>query len=275
VDVFVADDAKQRKPTRRGMGPLVAVGGLHVPSDAIRALERDLDQLCRDTGFPRGQEFKWSPDKRSWMRKNLQGDAREQFFVAALERAREAGATALVVIEDARKRPASQYSANAEEDVVTMFLERAHNHLARTGTEAMVVADRPGGGSAAEKRFLANCLETLRSGTDWVIPERLALVLTTDSTLVRLLQLADVVTGSTLAYVSGESTYSPRLFPHVKPLLRQEMGRVGGCGVKIHPDFTYVNLYHWLLGDDYLVRGNVGHPLPEAGRAYPDSADVP
>jgi hypothetical protein len=275
MDLFVADDAEQRHPSRPGMGPLVAVGGLHIPSDSIRTLEADLEKLCLDTGFPRNQEFKWSPRKRSWMHKNLQAEDREHFFKSVLETARDAGATGIVVIEDASRNPAMSHSANAEEDVVGLFLERAHNHLGRTQTEALVIADRPGGGSRAEKRFLANCLETLRSGTSYVIPQRLALVLTTDSNLVHLLQLADLVTGSTLSYVAGEPNWAPRIFPSVKALLREELGRIGGCGVKIHPDFRYMNLYHHLLGDRDLIRYPVGVPLPIESRPYAASADVP
>lgn len=275
MDLFVADDTKQRKPTRKGMSPVVAVAGLHVPSDSIRILENGLDELCRATGFPANQEFKWSPDKKTWMHKNLQGEARHDFFVSALRKARDAGATAIVVIEDQKARPALSTSANAEQDVVRLFLERAQHQLERTGTEAIVIADRPGGGAKEEKRFLTDCLKTLRTGTNYVVPARVAFVMTTDSGLARLLQLADVITGSTLAYVSGEKNYAPRLFPAVRPLIREEHGRIGGCGVKIHPDGRYANLYHWLFGDDYLVRWPTGAPLPMAGRAYATSPDEP
>lgn len=59
VDLFAIDDSKQNKPTGDGMGPLVAVGGVHVVGDAVRDLELALDALCKKTGFPDGEEFKW------------------------------------------------------------------------------------------------------------------------------------------------------------------------------------------------------------------------
>jgi hypothetical protein len=33
------------------------------------------------------------------------------------------------------------------------------------------------------------------------------------------------------------------------------MGRIGGFGIKIHPDFNYANLYHWLLATMTCGRG--------------------
>jgi hypothetical protein len=163
------------------MGSLVAVGGIHVPGSTVRSLESELEALCVESGFPPDEEFKWSP-----------------------ERARGAGVTATVVVEDKGRRPAIPSSRTAEEDVVTLALERADNHLRNIGTTAIVVMDRPGGSRKHEDRFLANCMDKLKNGTQFVAMERLALVLTTDSKHLRLLQLADVVVASTLARVAGE-----------------------------------------------------------------------
>jgi len=103
MDVFVIDDSAAREPSRPGMGPMVGVGGLHVPSRSVRSLERALDNLCRATGFPDGEEFKWSPRRSSWMYRGLIEDARRDFFLAALELAAQAGATAIVVAEDTNR----------------------------------------------------------------------------------------------------------------------------------------------------------------------------
>jgi hypothetical protein len=145
VDLFAIDDSKQRKPSQKGMGPLVAVGGLHVPGEAVRELELALDALCDDFGFPSGDEFKWSPDGDSWQRTNLVDERRESFNLRALALAREAGATGIVVMEDTTKGKANAEAASREEDVTLMFLERAHSHLSAK-RHAVVVFDRPGGG---------------------------------------------------------------------------------------------------------------------------------
>jgi hypothetical protein len=136
----------------------------------------------------------------------------------------------------------------------------------------IVVADRPSGGRKNENRFVSGCLDTIQSGTEYVKFDRIALVTTGDSKHARVLQLADVVTGCTLALVSGAgSSFHPGLFDsHVKPLLRQNhYGGIGGTGVKIHPDGRYTNLYHWLFGD----RTAKTRTIPNRNHGYADSPD--
>ena len=275
MDLFVIDDSAQRRTSRAGMGPLVGVGGLHVPSTAVRPLELALDDHCSRTGFPAGHEFKWSPDSKSWMYDGLKYEDRRDFFLEALRLTDQAGATAIIVAEDTEKQRARRKAASPEQDVVTLFLERAQNHLASTGTEALVVFDQPSGGRRKETDFLAGCMATIREGTAFVDFSRLGLVLASDSRLVRLLQLADLVAGCTLAFVAGEQRYAPPVFAAIRPLLREESGRRGGVGLKLHPDLRYVNLYYWLLGDEYYWRGSAGKRLPIKDRPYFESAETP
>jgi hypothetical protein len=105
MDAVFADDSKQDKTTRPGMGKLVAVGGMHIPSAEVRSLESELDLLCELFDFPAGEEFKWSPDKRMWMHKNLIEERRTEFFAKALNAAERHGATAIVTIADPGARP--------------------------------------------------------------------------------------------------------------------------------------------------------------------------
>lgn len=158
------------------MRSLVSVGGLHVPGDRLRDLEMRLDALCEKTGFPKGEEFKWSPGPGQWMRKELVESAREHFFLEALEIGAEAEVKAIVVIEDIHARKVARGSASHEEDVTLMFLERAQASL---GFEwhALVVFDRPGGGRKREDKFLAQCMETIRTGSAFTKMDRLALPL--------------------------------------------------------------------------------------------------
>lgn len=243
VDLFAIDDSAQPNPTRDGMGPLVAVGGLHAAGDKVRELETALDALCLEVGFPPGEEFKW-PGKKSWMRTELVSTARADFFLRALAIAREVGATAIVTMEDTSKRLASTKSQTHEDDVTMLFLERAHSHVS-AGEQALVVFDSPGGNRKADLEFLASCMDTMRLGTAYTKLDRLALALSTDSKLSRLVQLADVVTACSTGFVAGEHKWSPSIFKNgVLPLLREELGRKGGCGLKIHPDARYGNLYH-------------------------------
>ena len=91
--------------------------------------------------------------------------------------------------------------------------------------------------------------------------------------LVRqVVQLADLITSCTLSFVSGENRFAPTTFQYVRPLLRSEANRIGGIGVKIHPESKYANLYHWLFGESYILH-NVTYPLPLPRHPFPVSAD--
>lgn len=89
MDLIFADDAAQKKPSRRGMRPLIAIGGLHVQGDAAGPLEREIEDHCRSVGFPRDQQFKWSPGKKeTFQKEHLREEARTAFFVRLLELAK-------------------------------------------------------------------------------------------------------------------------------------------------------------------------------------------
>jgi hypothetical protein len=272
MDLIVADDAEKKKPLRPGMNSMLAIGGIHVPSEQVVPLERELGAMCREVGFPENQEFKWSPGRRDWMRDGLVEENRSTFFRGCLDAGARAGVTVIVAMVDAKRGMAETSSDSHEEDVVTLFLERANNHLEDERADAVVIADRPGGSRKQENKFVGRCIETLREGTGFVKFERIGFVITGDSRHARLLQLADLVTSCTASYVCGQPEHHTKLFlEKVLPLMRSDSSIYGGYGLKLHPDYTYANLYHWLLGDEYL--GRVGKPLPAAGRPYAGSAD--
>ncbi len=268
MDFIFADDSRQKNPSRPGMGPLVAIGGIYVPGDAVKNLEREIDNLCSKYKFPPRDEFKWSPGRELWMRSNLIGEDRQNFFLELLSLYEGKGIKAIIIIEDTNYNPAIT-GRSAEEDVSILFLERAHKLLAQLGNYGVIIVDRPSGDRGEEDKFLSKCLETIQAGTSYVKPERIAInVLSTPSKLIRILQLADVIASSTMACVSGESNYSLPIFKEVKKLLWRVSDRIGGVGLKIHPDYIYVNLYHWLLGDEHYWKGNMGIPLPIKSRCF-------
>lgn len=274
MDFFFADDARQNNPSRDGMGQLVAAGGIYVPGDSVYALERDLDKLCSECGFPPKEEFKWSPGRELWMRENLVDVERQDFFFRAIESAKLAGAKAVVVVVDSGAEHASHLADSAETDATILLLERANSLFTRNRNFGVIVTDRPGGDRRDEMRFLASCLEVLEIGTEFVNFNRTALnVLSTPSKLVRLVQLADLITSCTLFAVSGEDVFAPPVFEHIRDFL-DSSGRIGGYGLKIHPDYTYVNLYHWICGDSLFMRGSTGHPMPLEGHPYSKDPNV-
>lgn len=156
-----------------------------------------------------------------------------------------------------------------EQDVTAMFLERVNHQCDQNISCGMVVVDRPSGSRANEDKFLGYCLETVQVGTKYADMENIVHnVVSTPSKLSRLLQAADLVTGASVAHIAGENLYSPPIFQAIIPLFYNDGKRIGGYGLKLHPDFRYLNLYHWLVEDSHFWRMNVGIPLPKQGHLY-------
>lgn len=258
------DDAAQKNCSRERVGRLVAIGGIAVDASNCRALEVAVDDLCRNTyGFPVGEPFKWSPNKDHWMRDNLVGDQREQFFNRVLKLAAQHGAMGLTAVSDATKGLAVPRVKTAEMDVLIMTLERFD--LALGQDIGMVVAARPSGGKGDEHKFLVSSAEAINAGTDYVKFEKfVTTVVTMPFPNSRLLQLADLVVSISTAMVAGHKEFAGKIFPAIKAILRTSEGRVGGIGLKIHPDYSYANLYHWLLGDQRFKNSD----LPIANRPF-------
>lgn len=269
MKIFFIDDSVQKKPTRSKCGTLVAVGGVVVPEDNIAPLEQALDGICKQYGFPDGEPFKWSPGREHWMRDHLKDAQRAQFFLDAIAATQAANARAVFICDDKKCSTAVPKSTTHELDVATMLIERVNWHFLKSQSKGLIVVDRQTGDRKDEEKFLAACLDTLRAGTKYVKPSTIIMtVLSCPSRLCRLLQIADVVTSATLARVSGESVYSPPIVTALRPLYLAEANRIGGVGVKLHPFKKYGNLYHWIFGDQYYVKGNMGYQMPLAGHAF-------
>lgn len=255
------------------MGPLVATGGLFVAGDDLASLERSLESICRRVGFPANEEFKWSPRRGSWMYHGLVEGARREFFAEILGICSTHHTTAVIILSDSTSRTPND-CANHEIFMTKMLIERVNILADSKGFDAVIITDRPGGGLPTEKKFLAECFETLKNGTRFIMPNRIAVnPIATDSHLIRALQAADLIVSCTTAFVSGQMTLAPETFEILKPTLARNLGRAGGAGVKIHPDYKYANLYHWLLEDDLLIKNMNGLTLPIASRPYSTGPD--
>lgn len=274
-DLVFADDSRQNSPTRPGMGPLVAVGGLSVAASTVAELGKAIENTCSLAGFPAGEEFKWSPGRELWMRDNLVDGPRSAFFRQIIAHLIEHEVTVAVVVVDGRYKSATR-AATAEEDATRLFLERVEYCCGHNFSRALVVTDRPSGGRGDEDKFLSGCLEMLQQGTDYVQHKSIVHnVVSTPSRLSRLLQAADLVTGVTLAATAGEKSYAPPLLDAIRPLFYRDSARIGGYGLKIHPAVRYMNLYHWLARDTHFYRGQSSTPLPAEGVPYHDDPYQP
>lgn len=275
MDIIFADDARQDSPSRAGMGPLVGIGGISLPVSRVRSVEKEIEKLCKDVGFPKGADFKWSPKRDQWMWSGLRNEKRQRFFLKLMDILGAAECIASAVIEDCCHKSAIHESKNAEEDVTKLFLERIHNRLKSKKTDGVLMISRPPGNRKDEDKFIGECIESLSAGTSYVAPERIAVIVCESAKHHRLLQAADVVASCTVSYVAGEKHHSPPVFDKLKKIMAKDVDRIGGVGLKIHPDYRYVNLYHWLLGDEWqvMMRHRIGESLPRANRPYAENAD--
>lgn len=278
MDLFFVDDAMQLKPSRDGMNsPLKAMGGIHVPDESVGALEHAIESTCKEYGFPDEAVFKWSPgrdDAELWMHNNLTGNKRQEFFTRILKIAKVAEAKAMVVIEDTSCKTATS-AKERDVDLLNLFLERANLALGNEGCHGIVICSQPSGNRKNEHKFLADCVKTLRYGTDYTNFEHIPLsILSASHKFIRLLQLADIVTSCTTAFVAGESKHSPQIFKVIKQILVRHSDRIGGVGLKIHPDLKYANLYHWLLDDKIFYKGDKCLNMPLLDAPYSASPDT-
>ena len=275
MQVVFADDTQQEKPSRLGAGSFVAIGGVFIEAERVGPLERALDGLCERTGFPPGEQFKWSPArKKDEFMRTLVEHRRIEFYRSVIDLARRFEVSTCVAVADTNYRTARDKSLDHQDDVTALFLERVSYALGQS--DGLIVIAKPGGGAKDDEKFLARCFDLIDTGTEYESLRNLPLgVFTAHSRRIRLLQLADLIASCTLARISGESRYSPEIFELILPLFRRGVDRIGGIGVKIHPDLVYANLYYWLFGDKYIPRDNNRRDLPDKNLPFADHPNEP
>jgi hypothetical protein len=271
MHLFFGDDSV-RKGVREGMGMLVAFGGVLIEDDALRPFQLKVAEIRKKYGVPANEEFKWSPNRRSWIYRNLHGERRQDCYRSILVGAREVHATAFVVCFDRGRRPDVEQVALRK--CIDWCFERVTMCLQDRGQLGLLVFDRPGGGRSDEDTLLASVLATIEQGTEFVSPTQVPLnILTTSSHLVAELQLADLVTGITTAMIAGDTGYAAPLFEEIIPLFhRNAVGLVGGAGLKLYPN-ELLNLHYWVGGERSFARVavNDGWSLPY--HSWPYSLD--
>jgi hypothetical protein len=224
MNFIFADDSARNNNTRKGMKPLIGLGGIHVSAEDLSDIEVEIDELCKNYNFPEGEEFKWSPSQDNYMYRNITGQNRFEFYKELFEISLKYNVIAIIVASDNDCGFAVPSSSTHYEDVTTMFLERADRLFLSHQRSGIVIIDKPGGGPRQDKDFISTCLEILEKGTYFVNFNSIPLpVMTADSKHIRLLQLADVIIGCSLARLSGENKYSPAIFDLIKPMLRKKI----------------------------------------------------
>lgn len=270
MQFFFADDSAQRS-ARKGMGKLLAFGGVLVESTQLRSLASAIDEIAGSFGIPEKEEIKWSPRKGSWIYSNLQGEARTACYDRILTSANEHGCKAIVVLCDYELR--NLRPEWGFERCVQYALERVSTYLSASGEEAVIVADRPSGGHREADEFLSAFIEHLADQHNHMVEETFALnLLAAPSHMIRHLQLADLVVAITTAMFSGQTKWASAHFELVKSMfICNAFGYVGGTGTKIYPD-QLTNLYHWVLGEEHYSKVGRGTawPLPNPKLLFAD-----
>lgn len=276
MDVFFADDSSQRA-SRRGLGKLVAFGGLAFEENELAPFAEDVDGIATRYGIPPEVELKWSPDPRKdrWLHEEFRDPQRRDCYSEVLHAAREHGGRAIVVVWDTGRT--SLQGVQAFDRCVDYLFERIETHLQKENRLGLVVADRPGGGKSEEEAFLAAFLLRVTLGTGYKKGENVQLnVLTTPSHLLRHLQAADLVTGIATGAVGG-NPYALALAGALNPLLlRNALGSIGGTGLKLFPQ-DLVNLHYHCFGETTFakVSAMAGWTLPAERGWWPPKSELP
>lgn len=257
--VFI-DDSEQSDPPRRGLGPLVALGAVIVEDGQMAPYSEKLRAIRTRLGVPDGEELKWKPPKGSHL-STAGGEVTADLRRSMLEAAQECGIRSAVVVLDHGAAYTSMSTAEAGLKVLAWLYERIEMCLNDSEDLGVVIADQPGGGAKAEKKWLTETLDLTSNGTRYVKAERVVMpIVTAPSDHVPHLQLADLVTAATTAAVAGRKS-GLDLAPLLKDLAHTRVtGETGGAGIVLWPKELY-DLHWWVFGEEYYRRGNVGFPL--------------
>jgi hypothetical protein len=149
-------------------------------------------------------------------------------------------------------------------------------HLDDLDEIGLIIAEKPGGGVADEKKWLADSLDLTNFGTEYVKPDQVVLpIVTADSRHVPHLQLADLVVASTTAAYAGYRS-GLDLVPLLRPLMhRHRLGHINGAGIAL--DLEHKNLYYWAFQESHGGRPRTGATwtLPQLGLRYYDDPGLP
>lgn len=261
MHIAYVDDSAQ-KGRRRGQGKLIGLGAAVFAENHVKTFADDFHACFDQFQVPQEIEFKWSPDSRGdWFRANNRTDIIQPLREAILDAAIANETKAFVSVWDTGAQK-TMYGYGPEYWVIRFMYERIEMHLSSIKERGLIVFDKPGGGHKDEDAWVSDTRELTDLGTEYVKPDAIvAPMLTAPSHHHPQLQLADLIAGASVGALAGNK-YALALMPRLKELYRRNTwGCIGGLGVKLYPD-EVCNLYHWVFGDDIVIRRNSGVDLP-------------
>src|SRR5690606_28810204 len=118
------------------------------------------------------------------------------------------------------------------QQILAWLYERIEMHRDDVSDIGGVIADEPGGGSKAERRWLKRVLRLTADGTRWVAAENVVMpIVTAPSDHVPHLQQADLVTAATTAAVASRARGLDFLAQLKALVHRRSTGECGGAGI--------------------------------------------
>src|SRR5919108_5565468 len=248
------DDSQQDDPPRLGLGPLLAVGAVIVPDTAVGRFAEGFAQTRSTLGIPPDEEVKWSPPRGSFLRGRADGPLVSALREQMLDLAAECCIRTAVVIVDHGRVWRNRSKAEVGQEILKWLYERISMCLGDLDDTGIVIADKPGGGSAEEARWLNETLRLTNDGTEYVEPGRVVLpVVTAPSHHVPHLQLADLVVSASCAAVAGRPN-ALALAPRLLHLAHKHSLRyAGGAGIVLFPP-ELINLHYWAFGETTWAR---------------------
>lgn len=265
--VFI-DDSQQQEPPRRGLGHLLAIGAVIVPEQQIAPYAAALAAIRTDLGIPAGDEIKWKPPKGSFLA-SAGGETALALRTRMLQAAIDHEIKSIVVIIDHSAAYVQRPQPEVGREILKWLFERVSMLLDDHQDVGIMIADRPGGGSADEGRWLADTLRITDDGTEYVQPGKIVLpIVTAPSHHVPHLQLADLVVAATTAAIAGRKGGLDLKEWLTKLMHRHSLGDINGAGVVLFP--PKYNLYYHAFGETSCSKPgrNTGFELPKRGEPY-------
>lgn len=270
--VAFLDDSEVERPPRRGLGPLRAMAAAIFPADQLAPFAAALTALRTELGVPDDEELKWKPPKGSFLA-GAGGDLVGRLRRGMLAAARDHRVRTVTVIINHGAAYTTWSRQDVAETALSWLYERVSMHLDDHGALGIMIADKPGGGSREERRWLAEALALTNDGTEYVDPGKVVLpIVTADSRHVPHLQLADLIAAATTGAIAGHP-HALELGPQLAGLMhRNALGHVNGTGLKLHPGRH--NLLYHCFGETEIskasLKASAGLPLPGAPYADDD-----
>lgn len=77
------------------------------------------------------------------------------------------------------------------------------------------------------------------------------------------------------AHIAGEARVAPALVAMALPLYPDTLGRRAGYSIKLHPQYVFANLHHWLFGESHFWMRRSGSPMPMNGWSEYEGPNTP